>query len=116
MKNPVKKEREITLGGHTYHLTFDFEAIAEAEEITGKPLLTGLGDINVQRPKINDVRALFFASAKANDPSLTYEAVKPLINAKNILDVWLAVLQSWDQSSPEPEEGSTDSNPNPDQK
>jgi len=117
MAHPLKKASEIVIGKSTYRLVFDFDAIAEAEEITGKSLIAGMADINIQRPKINEVRALLFASAKAEHPQLTYEYAKTLVSQKNFFDVWLKVLEAWSNASAEPdesEEGASE-NPMPDQ-
>jgi hypothetical protein len=114
--NPVKKGTEIELDGTVYHLVFDFEAIAEAEEITGKSLITGLTTKLVKEPTINFVRAMFYASAKTMQPALTFDTAKKLITRKTIVDIWFKILEAWFNSAPEPEDAEASANPTQGQK
>lgn len=93
--NPTQPAVKLKIGDETFDLVFDFEAIAEAEEITGKSLLSGLDAQNAARPAINFVRALFFACAKPRRPGLTYEQAKVYVTRESFADVWKAVLEAW---------------------
>lgn len=104
MSHPEKPTVKITLGGTKYELLFDFEAIAEAEEITDRSLIAGLYTSEAVRPKISFLRALFFACAHSLQPSMTYEQAKLLVTQKTFGDVWMKVLEAWRLSQPDPEE------------
>jgi hypothetical protein len=109
MSHPEKPTVKLKLAGVTYELLFDFESIAVAEEITNVALISGLYTSDAMRPKISFLRALFFASAIAKHPHLTYEQAKALVNLRTFGDVWMAVIEAWKLSQPdavEAEEGS----------
>lgn len=114
MHKPTHPAVRLTLDGVLYHLRFDFEAIAQAEEITDRPLLTGIRQKDIQTPKISFVCAMFFASLLADQPSITYEDAKALVTRANIVEVWTHVLQSWTQSSVEDVQAPADGNPQKD--
>lgn len=123
--NPLKKGSEVEVNGTKYKLVFDFAAIAEAEELTGHTLLAGMKQEFLTQPPINRVRDMFFASAKALQPNLTYEKAKlefiehmdkagvPVVA---LGDIWTKVLEAWFESSIEPEtEEAPPENPTQDQ-
>ena len=60
MQNPTSPAVTLQIAGSSFDLVFDFEAIADAEEITGRPLLTGLRRRDIESPSINLVRAMLF--------------------------------------------------------
>lgn len=105
---------KLTLGGVEYTLTYDFDAIAEAEEILDRPLITGLRGRDITTPKVSLVRAMFFATAHATHPELTLEQAKALITRANLVEVWTRVLQAWTEAQPDAEEGDAE-NPTSDQ-
>jgi hypothetical protein len=104
MSNPLLPSSKITIHGTDYVLRFDFEAVAEAEEIVNRPLITGLSMDDVYRPKVNLVRAMFFAAAHRDQPKLTYDAAKVLITRDNLNDVWMKVIEAWTAQNPTPDE------------
>ena len=63
-------------------MVFDFEAIADAEEITGRALLTGLRRQDIEAPSINLVRAMAFACIHKRHSLTTFEQVKPLVTTR----------------------------------
>ncbi len=104
MSNPTAPKIKLNSGGVTYLLHFDFEAIAQAEEIVNRPLLTGLRQQDIQSPTINLVRAMLFACLRNAHPTLSYEETKPLVTRKNLAEVWGKVLAAWTQGMAEPDE------------
>ncbi len=112
LSNALRPAVPVTIAGKTYPLRFDFEAIAEAEEIVNLPLITGLQARDITSPKVKLVRAMFFAAAHYDQPSLTFEDAKKLITRENLVDVWVKVLEAWTISNPEPE--AAQANPTPD--
>ena len=104
MKHPERPTVELPLGGRTYKLVFDFDAIATAEEETDTAIITGLMVGDVVKPKINFLRALFFSCAHAEQPDLTYEQAKALVTLKTFGTIWMKVLEAWKASNPAAEE------------
>jgi hypothetical protein len=104
MSNKVRPERKITLQDITYKLTWDFDAIAEAEDLLNVPLVTGISQRMVTTPKVSEVRNMFFACAHANHHDLTIDDVRPLVTSKTLVEVWNTVLEAWSDSVIENEE------------
>jgi len=102
-KNPTKPPTTIVVDYDTYYLLFDFEAIADAEDLTGRPLLTGLSKKDITTPTVSLVRSMLFACVHANHPKLTYEQVKALVTRDNLAEVWGKVLEAWTAGLAEPE-------------
>jgi hypothetical protein len=111
--NPVRKHTPLTIGGVTYKLVADFEMISQAEDITGRALITGLTQKDITSPTINLVRAMFFACARSHHPALTYDEAKTLVTRKTLADVWGKVLTAWVDAAAEEDE--VESNPIQDQ-
>ena len=103
MQNPTSPAVKLQIAGASFELVFDFEAIAEAEEITGRALLTGLRRRDIEAPSINLVRAMVFACIHKRHSLTTFEQVKPLVTRANITEVWGKVLEVWTEGLAEPE-------------
>jgi hypothetical protein len=101
--NPLLPAVPVTVDGIKYTLRFDFESIAEAEEIVDRALITGLRPQDIRAPRIRLVQAMFFASAHFDQPTLTFDAAKKLITRDTLLEVWPKVLEAWTASNDEPE-------------
>ncbi len=93
--NPTAPTVALTIDGETYKLFFSLDVIAEAEEITDKPLITGLNRKDFQSPRVSLIRALFWASLRVHHPEVTLEQVKALITVRNLGEVWEKVLDAW---------------------
>lgn len=104
MKNPTSPAVTLQIAGSSFDLVFDFEAIADAEEITGRALLTGLRRRDIESPAINLVRAMLFACLHSEQPKVTFSEVKPLVDRKNITEVWGKILEAWTEGLAEPSE------------
>jgi hypothetical protein len=105
MTTPTATEHKLTLMGTTYTLAFDFQAIADAEEITGRSLITGLRQKDIDAPAVKLVQAMFYAVTRKHHEGLTYERVKALVTPKTLVPIWAAVLQVWIAGLAEPDEG-----------
>jgi hypothetical protein len=106
MPNPIKKPVAIKLHGVDYTLMFDFDAVAAAEDISGRPLLTGLSPKDVTSPTISLVRAMLFASLLPTQPDTTFSEAKALVTRDNLVEIWIKVLEAWNNSNPDPEPAS----------
>jgi hypothetical protein len=104
--NPVQPKNHLKLNGVTYELLFDFEAVATAEDIADRPLLTGLRARDYQSPTISLVRIMLFACLQTKHPEVSLDIAKALVNQKNFREVWTAVLNAWAAglAEPDPEE------------
>ncbi len=113
MTNPIAPDTNIKIKGVDYTLKFDFEAIATAEELTGRSLLVDFAGVmqKGKMPNITTVRALFFAALYSTHPDVLYEQAKAMVTQHNISAVWIATVGAWvkglGQPDPdeEPEEG-----------
>ena len=104
MHNPTQKTTSINLAGREYKLVFDFDAIAEAEDLLDRPILSGLTKREFDHPRINLVRGFFFAAALKHQPDLTYEQAKALVTPQAMPSIWAECLGAWAASMAKPEE------------
>ena len=105
-KNPVQPSPDLVLDGKTYHLLFDLESVAVAEDLSDRALLTGLRRKDYQAPTINLVRAMLYACIHGNHPEVDFEQVKAMVKRDNIAQIWTPILAAWFASlaEPDPEE------------
>jgi len=101
----------IEIGADLFLLVFDFEAVAEAEDLTGRALLTGLTSKDARSPAINLVRGMFYACTRAHHAELDFAAIKSRINRKNIWEVWAKVLEAWTAGLVDPESDAARADP-----
>lgn len=99
-KDPTLQFTELKLGNKTYQLIFDFDAIAQAERITGMPLLfwVDLNSVTVER-----TRAMLYASALKAHPGVTLEEFTPFLRLKYAQRIQEALVKAWRDSTPEEE-------------
>jgi hypothetical protein len=116
MHNALQPHVKLTIGGVEYRLVFDLDAVAEAEDILDRALITGLTQQDVFRPKVSLVRAMLFAVLRREQPKLTYDEVKQIVTRANLTEVWTKVFEAWCQSNPEPEQDNSDEDPTPAQR
>jgi len=101
MKNPIQPTTPLTIpdptkGGEvTFELMFDFEAIARAEDVTGRALLTGLTRREVDHPTISFVRIMLFAALLPKEPLITFAEASAFVTRKTIKPIWDKVLEAW---------------------
>lgn len=114
MKNPIQPSVTLTVpdpmkGGEVdFELAFDFEAIAHAEDVTGRALLAGLTRKDVDHPTISLVRAMLFAALLANEPKITLAEASAFVTRKTFRLVWEKVLDAWTAAMNEAEEDTAD--------
>ncbi len=83
-------------------LVFELESIADAEDATGMPLITGLRQKDVDSPRISLVRVLLWASARPLQPGFTLADAKRIVSQFNWTEVWSAVLEAWVEGMKKP--------------
>jgi hypothetical protein len=82
------------------HLRMDFNALAQAEEVTGKSFLNGIA---WQGMTVKDYRALIWACLLHEDPELTLEAVGSMVHVGNVEYVTGCLAKLWEKSTPKEE-------------
>lgn len=106
--SPVAPSTKLIVEDKEYELLFDFEAIARAEDLTGKALLSGinLNQREYRTPSISLIRNMLFASISALHPEITLSEAKAIVTKHNYMYVWSTVMDAWVKglSEPDPEE------------
>jgi hypothetical protein len=116
MNNPVAPSTSLTIGKAAFQLLFSFEAVAQAEDVLDRPLLTGLRSRDISSPSINLVRAMLYAALLPLNPKVTLAEAKALVTRKNLSDIWNKVLACWSAGMAEPDaEADEDADPKTDQ-
>lgn len=100
--NPLLPKVPLTVGDETYTLAYDFNAIAQAEELTGLNLFTSF---DFQRLSVVKFRAMLFASLLKYHPKITLEQAGDLITSKNLAEITIAMVEAWHGSRPDITEG-----------
>lgn len=98
--DPTVRFTPLTLNGQTYQLAYDFEAIAQAEELTGLSLLVG---VNWSQIGVRQIRAMLYASLLKAQPKITLDDLTPLLTVRNIAPIERALAAAWVESTPDPE-------------
>lgn len=108
--DPTARFVPLKLGGTTYQLCFDFDAIARAEEMTGMNLLFGVdwSKVNVTR-----VRAMLLACMLKAKPDITADKLTRYINHRNMPKIQSALIDAWVNSTPEEDEEQNPPEPEP---
>jgi len=88
----------IELGGKTRNIRLDFNALALAEELTGKSFvdIEAWGDM-----RATDIRAVIYACLVHEDPELTLEQVGGLLHMGNVERIALELVDAFVLSMPE---------------
>ena|ERR1039457_7159664 len=91
IQSPVK----LSIAGKDYSLLFDFEAIKEAEDISGLAILSGITRKNVNAPRISLIQAMLYAGLQRHDSELTFEKASELVTLHNWSEIWNKVILAW---------------------
>lgn len=102
--NPAMPFSEIEIGGKTYKMCFDYDALADAES---KFVQQG-HDVNLNfcLPRLNfsSTRILFAASLHHYQPELGFKPSLALVTRDNNIDILQAIIKAWNLNVPEAEE------------
>lgn len=82
----------LELGGKTFQLLYDFDAVTKAEEMTGMELLFGVdwSRINAKR-----MRAMLCALLLTAHPETKPEDLTQYIVHKNLFKIQTAIVNAW---------------------
>jgi len=108
--NPTKPATELSIDGWQatekglerkagakleLELVFELESIADAEDVSGLALITGLSKKEVNSPRISLVRIMLWASARPLQPEFTLEDAKKLVDQHTWSGIWGKILEAW---------------------
>lgn len=99
--DPTLPNVELVLNGATFQLSYDHNAIAQAEAVTGHNLLEAAYYI----PTATILRGMLWASVLKAHPEVTIEEVGAWINPRNFRVIREALLAAWFGSVPDQKEG-----------
>jgi hypothetical protein len=108
--DPTVRYVPLELGGTTYQLCFDFDAIARAEEMTGMSLLFG---VDWSRINIVRTRAMLLACMLKAQPEMTVDKLTKYITHRNMAKIQTALIDAWVNSTPEEDENENPPEPEP---
>jgi hypothetical protein len=98
----VQKPAQLEIGGKTYLLVFDFEALSQVEEQTGVSLLFG---IDWRSLTLKRLEGILLASLRQHQPGIQPAEVRSLIRPANIGKIETALIDAWFLSAPDREDG-----------
>jgi len=91
----------LTLGGTEYKLCYSFNALAQAEALTGLNMFRGL---DLQALNLTQLRAMLWATMLIAQPNITLQDVGDLIPSPTHCNLALTALATaWTASMPKPE-------------
>lgn len=99
--DPLVKFWPLELDGKTYKLSYDFNAIAEAEKLAGCNLLMGMGAMLISYTTAQQMRGLLYAAVRKAHPKMTIEECGQLIRIDTIADIKDAIVHAYNESLPE---------------
>ena len=83
------------------NLRYDFNALIEIEEMTGKSINIVLGSLGSgDDARLSDVRLLIYAGLKWEDPDLTVEETGAIIGLHDITSLTAAISNALKESAP----------------
>ena len=108
--DPTVRYVPLKLGGTTYQLCFDFDAIAKAEAMTGMSLLFG---VDWSKVGVVRLRAMLCACMLKAHPDMTPGRLTRYVNHKNMAAIQPALVDAWINSTPDADEDENPPEPEP---
>jgi len=108
--DPTLPDVTLILGGVERHLVFDFNAIVQAEKVTGVNMLRA----SIDSLSAESLRGLLWASLLKENPTLTLDQVGGLITMANAPIIYKAIVTAWFGSVHDAEDVSEDETPGED--
>jgi len=99
--DPVIEFATLEIDGETYHLAYDFNAIAEAEKLAEANLLHGMAALMFNSTTAVQLRGLFYAGLRKAHPKMTLAQVGAMIRIDTMPDIRDALLRAYNASLPE---------------
>lgn len=110
--DPTLPNVSIEIGGETYHLCFDYAALATAErKLSDEGIRVNMlasFDLNAER-----LPYVFYAGLLKAHPDITFAQASAFISLRSYIDIFLRVKEAFDASmaEPKPAEEETPANP-----
>ena len=108
--DPTLPDVTLILGGVERHLVFDFNAIVQAEKVTGVNMLRA----SIDSLSAESLRGLLWASLLKENPTLTLDQVGGLITMANATIIYKAIVTAWFGSVHDADDVSEDETPGED--
>ena len=102
MANRFRGEIETASG---YTLVMDYNALANLEDLTGRPAFDVLSDFEQGRGRINDIRAFVFSCARNAHPDISLNEAGDILSEDS--DCWARVILAATPATPEAESGNS---------
>lgn len=108
--DPVVEYVPLEIDGETYRLAWDFNAIAEAEQIinAGIPdpryqvnLLQGVARVLISAPTASQLRGLLYAAMRMAQPKITIEKAGALVRIDTTQDIVNGLARAYNASCPD---------------
>ena len=108
--DPLQKPAVLTVGKKTFQLDFNLDAIAQAEELTGMPLLFGIDWSNIG---VSRLLGILQAALRTHQPEMTAAQIKRLVQPRYVKAIEAALVEAWFQAMPDPDEEAAENPPLP---
>lgn len=99
--DPLVEFAPLEIDGQTYHLAYDFNAIAEAEKIADCNLLQGIAAVLLNGMTAAQLRGLLYAALLKAQPKTTLSQAGALVRIDTMPDIREALLRAYNASLPE---------------
>lgn len=99
--DPVVEFATLEIDGKAYRLSYDFNAIAEAEKEAGCNLLHGIAVILLRGMNAGQLRGLLYAALRQAHPKMTLSGAGRLIRIDTMPSITTAIIEAWNASLPE---------------
>ena len=108
--DPIVEYVPLEIDGETYRLAYDFNAIAEAENLINVAipdpryqvnLLQGIARVLLGAPTANQLLGLLYAALRMAHPKMTMAQVAALIRIDTTEDVVNGLVRAYNASCPE---------------
>lgn len=97
----IQPSAALEIDGETYRLLFDFNALAEAERLTGHGLLRQHPAKYFRDLDAAGIRGFLYAALKAEHPQISVDAVGALLRVEFFQSIFGAISKAWILSMPE---------------
>jgi hypothetical protein len=99
--DPTVEFTDLTIDETTYHLVYDFNAIAEAEKLCGIGLLHGIAAVlSSGAVTAGELRGLLYAALRKAHPKITLSAAGHLVRLDTMPGITNALAGAWIASLP----------------
>jgi hypothetical protein len=99
--DPTIQFASLEIDGKTYRLTYDFNAIAQAEAASGCNLLQGVAGFLLNTATAAQYRGLLYAALLKAHPKMSIDQAGNLVRIDTMPDIRRALAEAYNLSMPE---------------